>query len=176
LTTVTYLLCDRAATLLERLEEHTSGKGERATVTKATGPADGEQYRGRLWVTRPRPGVDRMASAWLIRRFIDPEAPLENGASNQRSEPAPLVHRPLGGPAFGDRGQLPFTATVMQIGLACDSTTNGSNCHCQTASRIALLKAGKGGVSCASRIVQMWLTLPRVSSSTSPIHAVGLDA
>jgi hypothetical protein len=25
-------------------------------------------------VTRPRPGVDRMASAWLIRRFIDPRA------------------------------------------------------------------------------------------------------
>jgi len=25
-------------------------------------------------VTRPRPGVDRCASAWLIRRFIDPKA------------------------------------------------------------------------------------------------------
>jgi hypothetical protein len=31
-------------------------------------------YRGRLWVTRPRPGIDRLASAWLIRRFIDPAA------------------------------------------------------------------------------------------------------
>lgn len=30
--------------------------------------------RGALWVTRPGPKVDRMASAWLIRRFIDPEA------------------------------------------------------------------------------------------------------
>jgi hypothetical protein len=30
--------------------------------------------RGRRWVTRPRPHVDRIASAWLIRRFIDPEA------------------------------------------------------------------------------------------------------
>lgn len=29
---------------------------------------------GRRWVTRPRPGIDRMASAWLIRRFIDPKA------------------------------------------------------------------------------------------------------
>ena len=28
----------------------------------------------RRWVTRPRPGVDRMASAWLIRRFVDPKA------------------------------------------------------------------------------------------------------
>lgn len=30
--------------------------------------------RGRRWVTRPRPHVDRVASAWLIKRFIDPEA------------------------------------------------------------------------------------------------------
>jgi hypothetical protein len=30
--------------------------------------------RGRRWVTRLRPQVDRIASAWLIKRFIDPEA------------------------------------------------------------------------------------------------------
>jgi hypothetical protein len=30
--------------------------------------------RGRRWVTRPRPHVDRVASAWLIKRFIDPDA------------------------------------------------------------------------------------------------------
>jgi hypothetical protein len=29
---------------------------------------------GRVWVTRVGVGVDRIASAWLIRRFIDPEA------------------------------------------------------------------------------------------------------
>ena len=31
-------------------------------------------YRGRAWATRQRPWVDRIASAWLIRRFIDPKA------------------------------------------------------------------------------------------------------
>jgi hypothetical protein len=31
-------------------------------------------YRGRVWATRRRPWVDRLASAWLIRRFIDSEA------------------------------------------------------------------------------------------------------
>jgi hypothetical protein len=34
----------------------------------------GGAFRGRTWVTRPRPGVDRMASAWLIRRFIAKDA------------------------------------------------------------------------------------------------------
>jgi hypothetical protein len=31
-------------------------------------------YRGRTWATRQRLWVDRVASAWLIRRFIDPKA------------------------------------------------------------------------------------------------------
>lgn len=33
-------------------------------------------YQSRLWATRRRPWVDRLASAWLIRRFIDPQARL----------------------------------------------------------------------------------------------------
>ena len=33
-----------------------------------------ESYRGRVWVTRAGIHVDRIASAWLIRRFIDAEA------------------------------------------------------------------------------------------------------
>ena len=37
-------------------------------------PLDLSKLRDRLWVTRPRPHVDRIASAWLIKRFIDPGA------------------------------------------------------------------------------------------------------
>ena len=33
--------------------------------------------RGSTWVTRPRPHIDRIASAWLIKRFYDPEAKFE---------------------------------------------------------------------------------------------------
>lgn len=33
-------------------------------------------FQGRTWATRRRPWVDRLASAWLIRRFIDPQARL----------------------------------------------------------------------------------------------------
>lgn len=35
---------------------------------------DMADYQGRLWATRRRLWVDRVASAWLIRRFIDREA------------------------------------------------------------------------------------------------------
>ncbi len=37
-------------------------------------PRRGEDYQRRTWATRKHPFVDRMASAWLIKRFIDPKA------------------------------------------------------------------------------------------------------
>jgi hypothetical protein len=37
-------------------------------------PLDRRDYQGRRWATRRRPWVDRLASAWLIRRRIDPRA------------------------------------------------------------------------------------------------------
>lgn len=70
---------------------------EMATSSRAAVPAKGletvsrSDYQGRLWVTRPRPGVDRVSSAWLIRRFIDPKA---------RFVFAPDGHAPRGAVAF----------------------------------------------------------------------------
>ena len=43
-------------------------------AARAQGPATEPVEPGRTWVTRRDVHVDRMASAWLIRRFIDPEA------------------------------------------------------------------------------------------------------
>ena len=31
-------------------------------------------FQNRKWLTRPRPGIDRVSSAWLIKKFIDPAA------------------------------------------------------------------------------------------------------
>jgi hypothetical protein len=47
-----------------RLLRQPAGKSQRG----------GEEMRGRTWVTRQDVFVDRIASAWLIRRFIDPKA------------------------------------------------------------------------------------------------------
>src|SRR5256712_4554563 len=35
---------------------------------------DAKQYREKTWLTRPRPEIDRVGSAWLISKFIDPKA------------------------------------------------------------------------------------------------------
>ncbi|RZL30116.1 MAG: chromate resistance protein [Rubrivivax sp.] len=47
---------------------------EPQTATQPVARLDRNAYRGRTWATRRRPWVDRLASAWLIRRFIDPQA------------------------------------------------------------------------------------------------------
>jgi hypothetical protein len=47
---------------------------EPAAASGAIERLETERYRGRLWATRRRLWVDRVASAWLIRHFIDPEA------------------------------------------------------------------------------------------------------
>ena len=65
---------DRVVTLLNDLEAAAPSAASGKRRLPAGGPADARQYDGRRWVTRPRPGVDRMASAWLIRRFIDSKA------------------------------------------------------------------------------------------------------
>ena len=53
-------------TVLSPDEPHPSDASIRRLERKA--------YRGRTWATRRHLWVDRVASAWLIRRFIDPKA------------------------------------------------------------------------------------------------------
>jgi len=53
---------------LKGLDRHSPGNIAPVSLKRA------EKYRGRVWITRKKPFVDRMASAWLIKRFIDPNA------------------------------------------------------------------------------------------------------
>jgi hypothetical protein len=59
---------------LERTALEALSPGEPHDQRRAIPRADPAAYRGRRWATRKRPWIDRLASAWLIRRFIDPKA------------------------------------------------------------------------------------------------------
>lgn len=48
--------------------------GEPRASRKRIKRVDAAKYRGRIWATRSSPWVDRLASAWLIERFIDGDA------------------------------------------------------------------------------------------------------
>jgi len=65
---------DRVTALIEELQRTFSGDRPGARNASPGGLSRVGEFRGRMWVTRPRPGIDRMGSAWLIRRFIDSEA------------------------------------------------------------------------------------------------------
>jgi hypothetical protein len=60
--------------LQKRVEELLSRAEASPTPEKEPVKINPREFVGRVWVTRPRPGIDRSASAWLIRRFIDKNA------------------------------------------------------------------------------------------------------
>ncbi len=59
-------------------------------------------YRGRKWITRPHPHVDRLACIWLIRKFIDPKAKVRYAL---RAKPSEIAFDMDTG-EFGHRGNL----------------------------------------------------------------------
>jgi hypothetical protein len=66
---------EAAAGLVAGLEA--SVRGSETLVTSDTANRVREIMRGKTWVTRKGIHVDRMATAWLIRRFIDPGAAIK---------------------------------------------------------------------------------------------------
>jgi hypothetical protein len=68
---------EQAAAALEDLEHAVNERlslGEPHAVQHPIKRLQQKDYHNRVWATRQRPWIDRLASAWLIRRFIDPEA------------------------------------------------------------------------------------------------------
>lgn len=61
------------------------------------------EYVNRVWMTRPRPGIDRVSSAWLIRRFIDPKARFVFSPEPQ-TYPDAIPFDMFGPHGFGHRG------------------------------------------------------------------------
>jgi hypothetical protein len=59
---------------LERDCRDLYARGEPRVSRRRLRSADRARYESRTWATRKDPWVDRLASAWLIRRFIDPAA------------------------------------------------------------------------------------------------------
>lgn len=95
---------DRAVTLVEQFTEQLAAptRPPRAVAASDRVP---EGFKRRLWVTRPRPGVDRMASGWLIRRFIDPEARFAF-AADRAAAPRDTVPFDMFGVQFTHHGEL----------------------------------------------------------------------
>lgn len=76
-----------AQVLLQRVEKALT----REPGVAPAGRADAKEFIGKVWLTRPRPGIDRSGSAWLIRKFIDPKAKFVFGMEpGRRPEAVPF--------------------------------------------------------------------------------------
>jgi hypothetical protein len=93
---------DRVVSLLAELEGVAPGD-ERKRRSQKSDDGNSQDYSGRLWVTRPRPGVDRMASAWLIRRFIDATARF-GFLTDVKAAPVDALPFDMFGAGFGHEG------------------------------------------------------------------------
>ena len=81
-------------------------------------------YQGRIWATRQRPWIDRLASAWLIRRFIDPEARFIWLAIPENC-PSKVLGFDFDGAAFTHTGaKITFEVLLASFGLAQDAALN----------------------------------------------------
>ena len=82
---------------------------------------DRGKYRARTWVTRKGVFVDRIASAWLIRRFIDPDARFRFvDPETYRSMPGELRFDMFEGEFTHEGDRCTFETLVYRFGLEND--------------------------------------------------------
>jgi len=91
--------------LREQVDKTLTGLQDPQTKSEPAemGTVSRSAYRSRKWVTRPRPGVDRVLSAWLIRKFIDSKARFV--FANEDQKPSEAVPFDMYEGGFGHRGE-----------------------------------------------------------------------
>lgn len=94
------------AAKLTRLEQRHSPQPPEEMYIQS---AKREDYQGKTWVTRPQPHVDRLASIWLIKHFIDPEAKFRYHTSPEADE----IGFDMEGVRFGHTGSLCTFETLL---------------------------------------------------------------
>ena len=106
--------CRIRARIEEAMRQLETGKG----VTRDR-PAkhNAKDYRGRTWLTRPHPGIDRVSSAWLILHYIDPQAKYAF-AEDPRRHPDAIPFDMFNAEGFGHVGDdCTFETLVKSFGL-----------------------------------------------------------
>lgn len=101
--------------MLTDIDRHMSGARPGASDAPAGERLTVAAFTDKVWVTRPRPGIDRMASAWLIRRYVDPTAHFEFTVHSAREAQIPFD---TFGVEFGHHGdRCTFETLAARFGL-----------------------------------------------------------
>lgn len=85
---------------------------EETRMTKAN-----QELRGKTWVTRPGVKIDRMASAWFIRRFVDPKARFRFADPSLPRKEGELRFDMVGGDFTHEEDRCTLETLVRRVGL-----------------------------------------------------------
>jgi hypothetical protein len=111
---------DAATAGLRTLRQETERQlspGEPATVAGQIPLLDIRDYQGRTWATRARPWVDRLATAWLVQRFVD-ETPNFIWLANAKRCPKTALGYDFDGASFTHVGErVTFEVVAASFGL-----------------------------------------------------------
>lgn len=75
------------------------------------------ELRGKTWVTRPGVKIDRMASAWFIRRFVDPKARFRFADPDVAKKDSELRFDMVGGDFTHEEDRCTFETLIGRMGL-----------------------------------------------------------
>ena len=84
------------------------------------GRAVGQRLSNRVWATRKPLWADRLACAWLIRRFVDPEGRLVWLDKGQRSPPGSMGFAFDGAHFSNSAKRVTYEEMLVDLGLATD--------------------------------------------------------
>ena len=75
------------------------------------------EWRGKTWVTRPGVKIDRMASAWFIRRFVDPKARFRFADPGTPKRDGEIRFDMVGGEFTHEKNRCTLETLVGRVGL-----------------------------------------------------------
>ncbi|MEJ5989360.1 chromate resistance protein ChrB domain-containing protein [Ramlibacter sp. PS3R-8] len=111
---------DALASLRREVELHLS-PDEPSPTAAAIASLSVAQYQGRTWATRKRPWVDRLATAWLVWRFVD-KSPKFLWLSDPKKCPKSAIGYDFDGATFTHVGELvTFEVVARSFGLDADA-------------------------------------------------------
>jgi hypothetical protein len=110
---------DALSALRREIERHLSPDEPAATEAAVPSRAVSD-YQGRTWATRKRPWVDRLATAWIIQRFID-KAPRFTWLADAKKCPRSALGYDFDGAKFTHVGdKVTFEVVAASFGLLGD--------------------------------------------------------
>jgi hypothetical protein len=88
---------------VEQMIANEESGSAKKTTSLPVGQSRRQDYQRKVWVTRPKPGIDRSASAWLIRKFIDKKA--QFAFAQEGDAPPAAIRFDMFQGGFGHRGE-----------------------------------------------------------------------